>query len=187
LPLTISLLSASIWDPPLAGKCEGGLSLIFYARCCAVLPLTNASLTTVPSCLPPRRHVLRLHHVLRLCLAPPLRRVAPLSRTTPVAPLSRAAHVASHLRHASPLLRQPPSSRTPLSRRAFVTPRPCRVNRLRHARPCRVAPSSRVASPRRDARFGPAMEMEESVSGRVGRVECKCKGKCGYSSSKLSL
>ena len=32
LPLTSSLLLAGIWDPPLAGKCEGGLSPFFHTR-----------------------------------------------------------------------------------------------------------------------------------------------------------
>jgi hypothetical protein len=138
LPLTISLLSASIWDPPLAGKCEGRLSLIFYARCCAVLPLTNASLTVAPSCLPPAvmRCAFVSHHPCRAFVLCCPCRVAPSSHVAPVASTAFVTHtpVVSRLRHTSPLLRQPPSSCAPLSCRAFVTR--CLATSRRSVRTC---------------------------------------------------
>jgi hypothetical protein len=168
-----SLLSAGM-EPPLAGKREGAPLRRFSAheREARVgsffLFVSFHSLTTAPSCRP---SVTRRPLATRRVFASP--RVAPSSCVAPVA--SRRAFVtcrpvASRIRHASPL-----SHRAFVMRRLCrVAPRPCRVP-LRHAsrHALSFAPSSRVASPRRDARFGPAVEMEVSVSGRVSRVECK--------------
>jgi hypothetical protein len=40
-PLTASFLSVGAWDPPLAGKCEGGCPPSFTRARRALLPLTN--------------------------------------------------------------------------------------------------------------------------------------------------
>ena len=163
LPLTFSLFLAGIWGPLLLANVRAGCPPVFTRAHRALLQHEREAHAgsfvrfffffsfadhRAPLTAPPSRVA------LSLCVAP-LSRVATRRRPCRAAPSPRvappsrvAAPVASRLRHASPLSHR-------------VAPSP------------RVSPSSRLASPRRDARFKPAVEMEESVSGRVGRVECK--------------
>ena len=135
-PLTVSLLLAGKWDPPLAGKREGGLSPISHAR-------------------PPRlssAHECGAHDGLlgfsflffSFADCPAL-----LS-----APSSRIASVASRLRHASPLSRLPFATRLP----HHASPSPCvspspRIPHSPRVTPCHASVTSllRHASPHRYA------------------------------------
>ena len=101
------------------------------------------------------------------CHVPPL----VMHRALPRAAPRHAPHFATHRpRHVTPSPRIAPVTlrRAFVTRCAFATHCPCRVaSCLRHAL------HLRHALPRRNARFKPVVEMEESVSERVGRVECK--------------
>ena len=150
LPLTFSLFSAGIWGPLLLANARAGCPPVFTRARRALLQHEREAHAGSFVCF----FFFFSFSDHRAPLSAPPSLVAP---SLYVAPSSRvAAPVASRLRRALRLRHASP----PLSRRAFVTHRPCRV-------------ASRLASPRRDARFKPVVEMEESVSGWVGRVECR--------------
>ena len=168
-PLTVSLLLAGKWDPPLTGKCEGGLSPISHARpprlssahkcgahdgllgfsflffsfadCPTLLSAPSSRIASVASRLRHASPLSRLPFATRLPHhASPPRHASPIPHVSPLV---------THLSRRSFATRPPIATRRPSSCAAFALALSCRPRRVapRMCRLCRVAPSSRPTPP----------------------------------------